>query len=53
MGLGPILLVLAMLLFGLAAFLWHVAIEPWRTRFIAAGLFSWTLSLLISGGLRL
>ena len=52
MGLGPILMVLAMLLFLLAAFLWPPAIEPYRVRMIAAGLMCWTLSLLV-GGARL
>jgi hypothetical protein len=52
MGLGSILIVLAMLLFGLAAFLWPPLVDPWRLRMIAAGLMCWTLSLLV-GGLRL
>ena len=53
MGLGPVFIVLAMLLFGLAAFLWPPAIEPYRVRLIAAGLMCWALSLLVGGGLRL
>lgn len=47
MAVGPrlILLVLACLLFGLAAFGWPAPVEPYRTKIIAAGLFCWTLSL--------
>jgi hypothetical protein len=39
-----VLMILAIVLFGFAAFAWPVPFEPWRTRLIAAGLFCWALS---------
>jgi hypothetical protein len=39
-----ILVVLALVFFGIAAFAWPVPFEPWRTKLIAAGLFAWLLS---------
>ena len=39
-----ICVVIAMVLFGIAAFAWPVPFEPWRLKIVACGLFFWTLS---------
>lgn len=39
-----LLVVLAAVLFLIGAFAWPVPFEPWRTKFISAGLFFWVLS---------
>jgi hypothetical protein len=46
---GTILLVAGFILFLLSAIGWQPAVEPWRSRLIAAGLACWTLSILIGG----
>ena len=38
------LLVLAVVLFFIAAVAWPAPVEPYRTKLIAAGLFCWALS---------
>jgi hypothetical protein len=53
MGLASVLVVLAMLLAGLAAFIWPLAFEPWRGKLIAGALFCYFLSLLVNAGLKL
>ena len=39
-----ILVILAAVLFFLAAFAWPAPVEPYRTKLIAGGLFCWCLS---------
>lgn len=43
-----ICLVFALVLFAIAGFGWLAPVEPYRTKLIGAGLFFYTLSLLIS-----
>lgn len=42
-----IVFVLALVLLFLGAFAWPVAVEPWRMKLVAAGLFFWCLSELV------
>lgn len=53
MSIAIILIVLALVLFGLAAFLWQPPAEPYRFRLVAAGLFFWVLYILVQAGLKL
>ena len=39
-----ILVVLAVVMFAIAAFGWPAPVEPWRVKIVAAGLFFWSLS---------
>jgi hypothetical protein len=43
-----ILVVAAIIMFGIAAFVYPAPVEPYRLRFTAAGLFCWSLSMLFS-----
>ena len=47
--LSTILLAFSFVLFAIAAFAWQPPIEPYRLRFIAAGLLFWVATLLFSG----
>jgi len=48
MPLGLIFLVVALVLFGISAFI-NQPYEVWRWRLIPGGLFFWVLSVLVSG----
>ena len=39
-----ILMVLAVVLLGIAAFGWPAPIEAWRLKFLSAGMFCWALA---------